>query len=137
MSRAHRYRIVGVFMASLLGGFVALSACSNQGEGDRCQAENGNDDCQSGLVCLAGSQKAFNGGVGLVNPPYDENGKSDRCCPFDRSTATHPACVLLQTSATTDGSAPDGETGPIPDATPDTADTSTPDSTDAADADGG
>ena len=140
MSRARRSRIVGVLMASMLCGFVALTACSNAGEGERCQAENGNDDCQSPLVCLAGGQKAFNGGVGLVNPPYNDNGNTDRCCPLDRAKASHPACVLLSTSGASDGSAPDGETGPVPDATPDTAaDTSTiPDAADAAsDAEGG
>ena len=134
MIRAHhRYRFVGVVMASLLCAFAALTACSNQTEGDRCQAENGNDDCQSGLVCLASSQKPFNGGVGLVNPPFNN---SDRCCPADRATATHPACVNL-TSIGGDSAAPPDATGPTPDATPDTGtDTSTPVTDSGNDADG-
>ncbi|HSO35577.1 MAG TPA: hypothetical protein VLT33_23775 [Labilithrix sp.] len=133
MSRARRIRIVGILMASLLGGVVTLAACSNQAEGERCQAENGNDDCQSGLVCLAATQKTFNGGQGLVNAPYNN---SDRCCPYERSTASHPACVLLQTTITGDGAAPPADTGPTPDATTDSsqADTSTVDAADAADA---
>ncbi len=133
MSRARRIRFVGILMASLVGGIVTLAACSNQGEGDRCQAENGDDDCQSGLVCLAATQKAFNGGgPGLVNAPYNN---SDRCCPYDRSTATHPACVLLQTTITGDGAPPPADTGPAVDATTDTnkPDTSTVDAADAAD----
>jgi len=132
MSRARRIRIVGVLMASMLGGIVTLAACSNQAEGERCQAENGNDDCQDGLVCLAASQKDFNGGTGFVNAPYNN---SDRCCPLDRDNATHPACVNLQTTVTGDGAAPPAETGPTPDAATDSsqADTGT-DAADAADA---
>jgi hypothetical protein len=124
-------------MASLLGGLFALAACSDYAEGDRCQAENGNDDCQTGLVCLAATNKAFNGGVGLVNAPYNT---SDRCCPFDRTTATHPACTLLQISGAAD-SAPPPDTGPVPDATspqPDAAEASVPDAATAdANDDGG
>ena len=133
MSRARRIRFVGILMASLVGGIVTLAACSNQGEGDRCQAENGDDDCQSGLVCLAATQKAFNGGQGLVNAPYNN---SDRCCPFDRRTATHPACVLLNTTVTGADSAPPADTGPAADANTDAnkPDTSTVDAADAADA---
>jgi hypothetical protein len=131
MSRARRNRIVGIVMVSMLGGFVTLAACSDQGEGERCQAENGNDDCTAPLVCLAGGQKPFNGGVGFVNAPFQN---SDRCCPFDRSTATHPACVLLSTSITPDGSIPPPDTGPVPDAPidspPDT--NTTPDAADAS-----
>lgn len=142
MSRARRIRfsfvtlVTRTLMASLVGGLVlvALAACSNQAEGDRCQAENNNDDCQSGLMCLAATQKPFGGGNGLVNPPYNN---SDRCCPFDRLTATHPACVPLQTTITGDGAAPPPDTGPVPDARPDTnqPDTSTADAADAADGD--
>ncbi len=134
MSRARRIRFVGIMMATLVGGLVTLAACSNQAEGDRCQAENGNDDCQSGLVCLAATQKSFNGGTGLVNPPYNS---SDRCCPLDRSTATHPACVNLQTTITGDGAAPPPDTGPVQDATPEASqpETSTVDAADAADGD--
>jgi hypothetical protein len=137
MSRARRYRIVGVLLALLLGGFITLAACSNYGEGERCQAENGNDDCQDGLVCLAASQKGFNGGTGTVNPPFNT---SDRCCPPDRSTATHPACTLLTGSITGQDSAPPGDTGPEADApvADSPTDTNTlPDVADAnADADG-
>jgi hypothetical protein len=133
MSRARRYRIVGIVMTSILGGFVTLTACSSQVEGDRCQAENGNDDCEDGLVCLAASQKPFNGGTGTVNPPFNN---SDRCCPFLREQATHPACVPLNPTITGDGAVPPPpDTGPTPDATPDSpADTSTPDAADAGDA---
>ena len=115
MSRARRYRIVGIVAVAMLACFVTLTACSNQPEGDRCQTENGNADCADGLVCLASGQKAFNGGVGYVNSPYNN---SDRCCPLDRSKATHPACVPLVTSGVADGAVEGGETGPTGDSGP-------------------
>jgi hypothetical protein len=134
MSRGRRYRIVGIVLASLLGIVVTLTACSNGGEGDRCQAENGNEDCTSPLVCRAATQKLFNGANdGLVNPPFNN---SDRCCPANRATATHPACTELHTSGAADGGIPPAETGPTPDAQTDSpADTSTPDAAGDADAD--
>ena len=137
MSTGLRYRFVGVSLASSLGvltALAALGACSDQGEGDRCQAENGNSDCASGLVCVAGSQKDFNGGVGLANG----SPSSDRCCPADRSTATHPACTNPTFSGAGDGGAPSGETGPTPptpDATADSpADSNVPDGANGRDA---
>jgi hypothetical protein len=110
MQRARRYRLLGVTLAASVAGFIALSACSNYSEGERCEQ---NDDCQDGFLCLAAP---------LVNAPY---GSSARCCPPDRSTATHPACTILQ--AVVDGSTPPAETGPTPDATVDApTETSTP-----------
>lgn len=86
---------------------LTLAACSDQSEGDRCQVENGDDDCKgNGLVCLPASK---------VNPPFDNQGKSARCCPEDRRTATHPACTELTSSITGD-SAPPPNTGPTADA---------------------
>jgi hypothetical protein len=124
MSRASRYRIVGLALASLLSAIVALTACSDYAEGDRCETLNGSGDCQSGLVCTAKSQ---------INAPYNN---SDRCCPSNPAAATHPACTVLQ-SPVGDATAP-FDTGPTPDAaivTP--AEAAAPEaSTDASD-DGG
>ncbi len=117
-------------MASLLSAAVvcllfAAVACSNGSEGDRCEFDNGNDDCQDGLVCIPATPRQ--GAPFVVNPPYNN---SDRCCPLDRTTATHPACIELAGGTSDSG---------IPDATP--GDTGTPDvsvdSADAADADSG
>jgi hypothetical protein len=85
---------------------------------------SGNEDCADGLTCTPKAQ---------INTPYDS---SDRCCPFDRTKATHPACVILTTPITTDAAPLDANTGPAIDATVDSADTSTPQEagTDAADA---
>ena len=56
---------------------IFMGACSNQAEGDRCDTQNGNDDCQDGLVC--------------------EPGKNI-CCPQDPATATEPACQAPSTA---------------------------------------
>ena len=63
-----------------------FGACSNGGEGDRCDHladNNGNDDCQNGLQCIRAD--AVNG----------SDRQSDRCCPTDRSTsAPGSVCAL-------------------------------------------
>lgn len=125
MQRAFRYRIVSIVLCTALAAFVALTSCTNYEEGERCEVLNGNEDCNDGLTCTPKAQ---------INTPYDS---SDRCCPADRTTATHPACVVLTTPITTDAAPLDSNTGPTPDATIEAgADTSTvPEAgTDAADA---
>jgi hypothetical protein len=107
--RARRRKIAAVVTTLTIGGWLVLSACSNNGEGERCQFNNNNDDCQDGLLCLASSQ---------VNPSYNN---SDRCCPADRTKATHPACTLLQNPVAGDSSPPP-DTGPT---NPDTGTTDT------------
>jgi hypothetical protein len=102
--RARRGKIAAIVTSLTVGGWLVLTACSNNAEGERCQVNNNDDDCENGLICLPASQ---------VNQSY--NG-SDRCCPIDRSTATHPACTLLQNPVAGD-SAPPADTGPV---TPDT-----------------
>jgi hypothetical protein len=114
MQRARRYRIVGLALGAVFAGFIALTACSNYAEGERCELGNGNEDCTSGLVCTPKARLAA---------PYNV---SDRCCPPDLATATAVACVQPQAGFGAD-SAPPEETGPAPDATTvDAAETSAP-----------
>jgi hypothetical protein len=129
--------IIGFAVASVILSVVSLGslgACSNMSEGGRCNFDNGNDDCQSPeLICLPATNQGGRGaGLGTVNPPYNN---SDRCCPVDRSTATHPACTL-PTSPVADA-APTGDAGPAidsgVDATVDAADAAD-DASDASDA---
>lgn len=151
MAHAGRFRWLGIVGSAVLATFVMLTACSDNGEGERCQTENGDDDCADGLICLSSGRTILyavdagdggDGGVfipkdptaggngitgGTVNPPYND---SDRCCPADRSTATHPACTIPQNSINPDAGTP-GDTGaPIEASTSDAAD----DAADAADA---
>lgn len=88
---------------AIVGAFVTVaSACSNQGEGERCESLNGNADCKTdeGLICYPQAQL--------------RNTNSDRCCPADRSTAVHPVC---KTSIDVGGgdASPPPDTGPPPD----------------------
>ncbi|MFO0548197.1 MAG: hypothetical protein U0271_07400 [Polyangiaceae bacterium] len=62
---------------------VALSACVVQDEGQRCNADNGNNDCAEGLVCLTSRELG---------------GNADVCCKADGSS-TAPDCTP-QTSGT-------------------------------------
>lgn len=94
-------RAAGVALFVALGGFIALAtACSNQGEGERCEVANGNDDCKTdeGLICYRADQLA--------------DRTSDRCCPADRTKAKHPVC---QTPVNIVGdAATPADTGPPP-----------------------
>jgi hypothetical protein len=59
--------------------FTVLSACSGQGEGELCSpnaGNQGNDDCQSGLICVVAASRYVLG----------------RCCPQDPSKATTAVC---------------------------------------------
>lgn len=113
-----------------LAALVLAVACSNQGEGERCEVQNGNEDCGSGLVCvpanptnLAGSS-ASEFGYTTVNPPYDD---ADRCCPTNRASAKHPACTVVGNTG--------GDAAPSIDATTPTVDASQQDAAQTADAD--
>jgi hypothetical protein len=55
-----------------------MGACADASEGDRCEFENGNNDCSNGLVCVQGQ---------------------DICCPEDRSLATTPGCTATPSPA--------------------------------------
>jgi hypothetical protein len=59
---------------------TCLGGCQGQGEGEQCNrlaGNNGNDDCQSGLVC----------NTSVVSTPG-----FGRCCPTDRTQATTAIC---------------------------------------------
>jgi len=109
------------------GGLAAIGACSNQGEGERCESLNGDEDCKTdeGLVCYPAA---------LLT-----NTTSDRCCPRDRATATHPVCKIPVEIIGTDGEAPPDTGPPIPSPDADVEDAGseeeeTPDAEPAADA---
>ena len=99
---------------------VLFAACSNQGEGERCdvRADNqGTDDCQLGLMCT---------------PAFMLSGTamSDVCCPGDRTTAAAGSiCALPMNSVGADSAIPPEA------ASPDVATESSPaDVSDAGDA---
>lgn len=109
-----------VALAILAGtalGLAVIAACSNQLEGEVCNIENENADCDTtqNLSCWQASQL--------------NNVTSDRCCPNDRSRATHPACVTaVAVGGLTDAQAP-ADTGPAPITTADATVTPNADAT--------
>jgi hypothetical protein len=102
------------------GVLVVASACSNQGEGERCDVLNGDDDCKTddGLICYRAADL--------------NNSNSDRCCPRDRARATNPVCKTPLSTVTNDAQAPT-DSGP----TPVIPDSSTNDANDGAPQDSG
>ncbi|HVW26510.1 MAG TPA: hypothetical protein VHC69_14175 [Polyangiaceae bacterium] len=66
----------------LVLGVSAASACSNQGEGQRCDKNSGDSDCASGLVC-----KTIPGSMAGSLP-------ESVCCPLNQS-ATTTACSAV------------------------------------------
>lgn len=124
------------FVAALILLMGSVYACSNQGEGDRCDTRNGDEDCLSGLICTS------KGTLGT---------DSDRCCPSNRTQSSADVCRQTATPSGGDASIPteqDGSTadsatpadsGATTDATDDSAaaDASTDSSSDASIADAG
>ncbi len=99
------------FLAIAAVGFVVIvptASCATHGEGERCETNNNNDDCDNGLICTPGGQ------ITIVTEAGVNNSSADICCPPDRSQATTDICKLNPLSPGSDASLPD--TG-VPDAT--------------------
>lgn len=85
---------LAVFLA--LGAVLALGGgCSRQSEGERCSLDNGDEDCDSGLICVAAAEL--------------QSSDVSRCCPEDGGTG---ACTPLGSgSGSGGGSGTGGGTG--------------------------
>lgn len=98
-------------------GLSGAVACSNQGEGERCDPNNANEDCASGLTC----QKI-------------EGQESPLCCPPPPQPATVSACIpgrpLQPDSGTSDTGVPDATTDVIQEVGPDVTGDASEDATD-------
>jgi hypothetical protein len=115
-----RPSLPALLLLAFVGAVTASVACSNQGEGEFCSSNNGNNDCQDGLECIPAP------GVNATTV------NRDRCCPIPPAQPTTAECSLPTTTlidAATEvpdvipGSGPDAEAGsaaeasaPIPDA---------------------
>jgi hypothetical protein len=73
--------------ALMFAGALVFVACSKQGEGERCELENGYDDCEAPLICK--SVAGLNGQI---------------CCPQDPASASVAEC--RNASSETDAGAP-------------------------------
>ena len=83
-----------------------FAGCSDQGEGERCDPNNGNLDCQSGLNCIKASDLAVS------------KGSADKwglCCPANPQAATIDACfrksTILGDGAVGDSATPPSDAG--------------------------
>jgi len=65
--------------ASIVIASFAFPACSNQAEGERCDVNNNDDDCQEGLICTSSRELG---------------GSADYCCPPGQGTSELPECTL-------------------------------------------
>lgn len=65
----------------MLSCVALLAACSKQGEGERCDLNSGNLDCDVGLVCRSAEQLSITGGRGVAI-----------CCPPDDVEPSENAC---------------------------------------------
>ena len=87
MQRRSRFaRLVIGPLAVALVSALSVGACSNQGEGERCDNRGdhaGDDECQDGLKCLL---------VGSSSIPTENY----RCCPADQTAPTVAACKVGQ-----------------------------------------
>jgi hypothetical protein len=97
-------------LALLVSLALAVSGCSQQGEGDRCSVANGSSDCEAPLVCTR--RELLTGST------------VDRCCPADRAKATTTECSVTFTGSVDAGTSP---TEPLVDAGTARADASTAD----------
>lgn len=76
-------------MARTVPGLLILAsflvACPSQGEGQRCNADNGNEDCSEGLVCV--SSRDLGGNADICCPPSGAS-ESPECIPGGATTST-------------------------------------------------
>lgn len=92
-------------IALIIGSAAVASACSGQGEGERCDKRAGGmpagtSDCQSGLVCLSTVP-----GTSFADP------NSSICCPPNPSQATTSACSPNGGSFDANPTPPDASAG--------------------------
>jgi hypothetical protein len=82
----------------------AVNACSNQGEGERCDPASGNNDCESGLICrtltptTTTAVQEDGGGEVMAAPTYT----AAVCCPdpmIPGVVATSAACQSIGNTA--------------------------------------
>ena len=69
MSRALRSACLFAFVSAL--AVLSMPGCSQQAEGERCDATNGDTDCNDGLSCIP-KEKLL-------------EGITDRCCPAENT----------------------------------------------------
>ena len=114
-----------MLLALLLG-----SGCSKQGEGERCDINNGDIDCDTGLICVGQDQISITGtGVALCCPltdPTVDACRANMSLPPEPDAGIPPPPVPPPPGPDAgnppalpppdEGSTPDASTGPTGDA---------------------
>jgi len=98
--------IVVVFAAVGIGALLTVPACSNQGEGERCnvQGDNfGRDECQDNMRCTPANELT--------------GSTTDRCCPDNRAQAQTAICSV-PTNRPDQSNAPPSDAATVIDAGP-------------------
>jgi hypothetical protein len=70
-----------IHLSGALSCLMFLAACGKQAEGERCDLNSGNLDCDTGLVCRSGDQASIVSGRGVA-----------LCCPPEGVTPSVNAC---------------------------------------------
>lgn len=109
-------RFIACLVFPVIGGFILLSSCANQAEGERCDklaGTMGTDDCQAGLICTPPDQ--------LHWPATSDGGVTQRpatpiCCPDPLlgKPATADVCKNMTPPIGSDAAIPDSSTGDAP-----------------------
>ena len=88
----HRRGSFGLVLLAM--ALVSASACSNQNEGERCDKLNGNDDCESGLVCTTLSNFTSSSGSSSAGGQASQGGVLPAvCCPPQGQRVSAQVCT--------------------------------------------
>ncbi len=99
----------------------ALTSCSKQGEGERCDPRNDNEDCESGLICR--SLRSLNQGIeGAVCCP-DQGSSSAQIC--ERADLAYDETVTDENASSDPANASMGDAAANEMSTDDTTDAET------------
>jgi hypothetical protein len=93
---------------ALAAAVLAAASCSNQGQGDRCDVNNGDSDCESGLVCTPLS----------VLPGLNETTLNAAICcppPGTNTSSTIDACSRSSRTVTDSGTSSSTDAAPAAD----------------------
>jgi hypothetical protein len=86
---------------------LSLVGCPSQNEGERCNIENGNDDCAEGLVCK--SSRDLGGNADICCP--DGASENPECIPGSGGTSTASSSVSSTSATNGAGGDTSGATG--------------------------
>ncbi len=96
-----------LLVAVTLAGPVLAVACSNQAEGERCDRNNDDEDCQDGLVCT--SSQVLGGSADICCPENLGDSESAACIPGGGATsATSSGAVTAVTTSISSASSSSG-----------------------------